>query len=191
MAETAKYLIEQDLLRYGRVRKFGLRTFFKYVFVEIVPGIKFTIIFRLCQHYRYKTRLFFYFFYLWLKRVKYKYGLDISYRTKFGKGLYIGHFGGISVHGDVIFGEDCNLSQGISVGILNRGKNAGTPVIGNRVFFAPGAMVFGGITIGDDVMIGSNAVVTFDVEAGSVLAAPPAQVVSKNGSAGYVTNLSD
>jgi hypothetical protein len=42
----------------------------------------------------------FYFFYLWLRRLKYKYGFDISYRTTIGKGLYIGHSGGIVIHGD-------------------------------------------------------------------------------------------
>lgn len=189
MADTAKYLIEQDLLRYGRNKKFGIGVFFKYVFIEVVPGMKFSIIFRLCQHYRYKNKLFFYFFFLWLRRIKYRYGFDISYRTKIGKGLYIGHFGGIVIHGDAVIGENCSLSQGMTIGILNRGKSVGIPKIGNRVFIGPNAVILGGITIGDDVLIGANAVVTFDVAHHAVVAAPLAEIISHKGSEGYVTNL--
>ncbi|HLA56213.1 MAG TPA: serine acetyltransferase [Flavobacterium sp.] len=189
MADSAKYLIEQDLVRYGRIKKFGLRVFFKYVFIEVIPGIKFSVIFRLCQHYRYKNKLIFYFFFLWLRRLKYKYGFDISYRTKIGKGLYIGHFGGIVIHGDTEIGENCNLSQGMTIGILNRGKSAGTPKIGDRVFIGPSAVILGGITVGNDVLIGANAVVNFDVPDNAVVAAPMATVISGKGSADYVTDL--
>ena len=189
MAESAKYLIEQDLLRYGRVRNFGLRTFLKYVFIEVIPGIKFSIIFRLCQHYRYKNKIVLYFFFVWLRRLKYRYGFDISYRTKIGKGLYIGHFGGIVIHGDTEIGENCNLSQGMTIGVLNRGKNAGIPKIGNRVFIGPSAVILGNITIGNDVLVGANALVTFDVPDNAVVAAPASQIISQKGSAGYVDNL--
>ena len=188
MPNTAKFLIEQDLLRYGRVKKFGFGVFFKYVFIEVIPGIKFSIIFRLCQHYRYKNKLIFYFFFLWLRRIKYRYGFDISYRTTIGKGLYIGHFGGIVIHGDTEMGDNCTISQGITIGILNRGKNAGIPKIGNQVFIGPSAVILGAISIGNDVLIGANAVVTFDVPDHSVVAAPVAEIISSKGSAGYVGN---
>jgi serine O-acetyltransferase len=188
MAESAKYLIEQDLLRYGRKKKFGFGVFFRYVFIEIIPGIKFSIIFRLCQHYRYKNKLVFYFYFIWLRRLKYKYGFDISYRTTIGKGLYIGHFGGIVIHGDAVLGENCNLSQGMTIGVLNRGK-VGVPKIGNRVFIAPGAVILGGVTIGNDVLIGANAVVTFDVPDNAVVAAPMSAIISDKGSANYITDI--
>lgn len=188
MADSAKYLIEQDLLRYGRVKDFGFGVFFRYVFVEVIPGIKFSIIFRLCQHYRYKNKLLFYFFFLWLRRIKYRYGFDISYRTKIGKGLYIGHFGGIVIHGDTEIGENCTISQGMTIGILNRGKNAGIPKIGDRVFIGPSAVILGGITIGDDVLVGANAVVNFDVPDKAVVAAPATQIISAKGSEGYIGN---
>lgn len=186
---TAKNLIEQDMVRYGRIKKFGLLVFLKYMFIEVVPGMKFGIIFRLCQHHHGRNKLLFYFYFLWLRRLKYKYGFDISHRTKIGKGLYIGHFGGIVIHGDTVIGENCNLSQGMTIGVLNRGKTAGIPIIGNRVFIGPGAVILGGITIGNDVLIGANAVVNFNVPDNAVVAAPLASVISDKGSGGYVTNL--
>jgi serine O-acetyltransferase len=185
MSDSAKYLIEQDLLRYGRKKKFGIGVFLRYVFIEIIPGIKFSIIFRLCQHYRYKNKLLFYFYFVWLRRLKYKYGFDISYRTQIGKGLYIGHFGGIVIHGDAEIGENCNLSQGMTIGVLNRGR-IGIPKIGNRVFIAPNAVILGGITIGSDVLVGANAVVTFDVPDRAVVAAPQPGIISYAGTQGYI-----
>ncbi len=187
---TAKYLIESDLLRYGRKTSFGLGAFFRIMFVESTPGMKFSVIFRLAQHYRRKNKLLFYIFFLWLRRIKYRYGFDISYRTRIGKGLYIGHFGGIVIHGDAVLGENCNLSQGMTIGVLNRGKHAGIPVIGDRVFFGPNCVVLGGIKVGNDVLIGANAVVLEDVADHSVIAAPRAEVISQQGSGGYIGNLS-
>jgi serine O-acetyltransferase len=120
--------------------------------------------------------------------LKYKYGFDISYRTTIGKGLYIGHFGGVVIHGDAEIGENCNLSQGITIGVLVRGQKTGVPKIGNRVFIGPGATILGGITIGDDVLIGTHAIVTFDVPNNSVVAAPLASIISEKGSQDYILN---
>jgi serine O-acetyltransferase len=153
------------------------------------PGLKFMTIFRLTQYYRRKNRLLFYFFYLWLRRLKFKYGLDISYRATIGKGLYIGHFGQVVVHGNAVIGENCNFSQGMTIGVLNRGSKKGVPVIGDRVFIGPNAVILGKIIIGNDVLIGANAVVINDVQDKQVIAAPAAMAISTASSDGYVTNL--
>jgi serine O-acetyltransferase len=184
-----KDTIGHDLLRYQMGEKLTLKVFLNCFYFYGVPGLKFTIIFRYCQFYRRKNRLLFYFFYFWLRRLKVKYGIDISYRTKIGKGLYIGHFGGIVIHGDAEIGAFCNFSQGMTIGILARGKNTGIPKIGDRVFIGPGATILGGISIGDDVLIGTNAIVTFDVPDHSVVAAPLATIISDKGSDGYITNI--
>jgi serine O-acetyltransferase len=184
-----KECIQQDLLRYEIRQPFSFRVFIKCFGIYYAPGLKFTLIYRQCQYYRRKNKFFFYFFMLWLNRLKYKYGFDISYRTDIGKGLYIGHFGGIVIHGDAKIGENCNLSQGITIGVLVRGKNEGVPKIGNRCFIGPGAMILGGITIGDDVLIGANAIVTFDVPNNSVVASPLASVISDKGSNEYIANI--
>lgn len=187
--EELKQAIAQDMLRYEIRKPVSWITFLNYFYIQVVPGLKFTIIYRYCQYYRRRNRLLFYFFFLWLRRLKYKYGIDISYRTHIGKGLYIGHFGGIVIHGDAIIGENCNLSQGITIGVLNRGKKTGVPRIGNRVFIGPGAVILGGIAIGNDALIGTNAIVTFDVPDRSVVASPTASIVSDRGSSSYIMNI--
>lgn len=183
-----KHYLAQDMLRYGLRGKLTIRTFVRYFWVEVIPGLKFMIVFRYCQYFRKKNRLLFYIYYLWLRRLRVKYGIDISYRTKIGKGLYIGHFGGIVIHGDTEIGAFCNLSQGMTIGVSNRGKNVGVPKIGDRVFIGPGAVILGGITIGNDVLIGTNAIVNFDVPDQSVVAAPLATIISDKGSSDYIMN---
>lgn len=58
------------------------------------------------------------------------------------------------------------------------GKYIFKPVkIGNRVFVGYGAIIMPGLTIGDDVVIGSNAVVTKDTPSGVVVAGMPAKII--------------
>lgn len=52
------------------------------------------------------------------------------------------------------------------------GANGGVPKIGNRVKVRTGAVVVGPITIGDDVLITANAVVSTDVGSGYNVYAP-------------------
>lgn len=174
-----------DYARCG-FKKLSLGVLMQVFWWQPNPGLKFLTYFRLTHYYRRKNRLLFYVFFLGWRKMKYKYGFDISYRARIGKGLYIGHFGGIVIHGDAVIGEHCNLSQGMTIGVLNRGKNSGVPTIGDRVFMGPNSVILGGITIGNEVLIGANAVVTFDVADKAVLAAPLASVISHQGTANYV-----
>lgn len=118
-------------------------------------------------------------------------GIDISFNTKIGKGLYIGHFGCIVVHKDVIIGDFCNLSQGVTIGEGGRPGHRGTPTIGNRVYIAPGAKIFGRLSIGDNVAIGANAVVNKDIPDNAVVAGVPAKVLNYNTSADFITTNED
>jgi serine O-acetyltransferase len=113
-------------------------------------------------------------------------GIVIPFTAKIGKGLYIGHFGNIILSTEAILGEYCNISQGCTIGQAGRGGKQLTPVIGSRVYIAPGAKIFGGITIGNDVAIGANAVVTKDLPDKAVAVGIPAQIISYDGSGDFV-----
>jgi len=113
-------------------------------------------------------------------------GIDLPKYTKVGKGLYIGHFGGIIVHPEAEIGEYCNLSNDVTIGVNGRGEKSGVPRVGDRVFIGSGARLFGAIKIGNDVAIGANSVVTKDVPDRAVVMGVPAKVVNFNGSQGYV-----
>ncbi len=55
------------------------------------------------------------------------------------------------------------------------------PVIGNNVFICTGAVVLGNITIGDNVVIGANAVVTKSVPDNCIVAGNPAVIIKREG----------
>src|SRR6187549_3400934 len=98
--------ILSDYKRCG-INSIGISILVKTFFIMPNPGLKFMTIFRLTQYFRNRNRALFYFFFLWLRSLKVKYGFDISYRTQIGKGFYIGHFGNVVIHGDTIIGENC------------------------------------------------------------------------------------
>jgi serine O-acetyltransferase len=123
---------------------------------------------------------------VWHKLIEITTGIDLPKYTKIGKGLYIGHFGGIIVSPHAEIGEFCHLSHDVTIGVGGRGEKSGVPKIGNRVFIGPGARIFGSIKIGDDVAIGANSVVTKDIPNRAVVMGIPAQVINFNGSEEYI-----
>jgi serine O-acetyltransferase len=124
--------------------------------------------------------------FVWHKWIETITGIDLPSEAEVGEGLYIPHFSGIFVHCDVKMGKYCTISQNVTIGIGGRGENQGVPKIGDRVYIAPGAKVFGNITIGDDVAIGANAVVTKDLPPMAVAVGIPAKVISYKGSKDFI-----
>jgi serine O-acetyltransferase len=105
-------------------------------------------------------------------------GAEIPCETIIGHRLVIEHTGAIVVSGDAIFGDDCVLRNGVTVGLRNRNLR-GSPRIGNRVDIGAGAKLLGPIVIGDDVAIGANAVVLADVPSNSIAVGIPARVLPR------------
>ena len=54
----------------------------------------------------------------------------------------------------------------VTIGVID---SADAPRIGNNCFIGAGAKVLGGISVGDNVKIGANAVVTKNVPKGATL----------------------
>ena len=107
-------------------------------------------------------------------------GIEIPCEAVIGKGFTIEHTGAIVISGDAVFGDDCVVRQGVTVGLRNRNRR-GSPRIGNRVDIGAGAKLLGDITIGDDFAIGANAVVLCDVQSGSIAVGVPAVVKARRG----------
>ena len=102
-------------------------------------------------------------------------GIELPCEVKLGRRFRIDHFGGIVISGDSVFGEDCVIRNGVTVGLRHTGQR-GAPVIGDRVDIGAGAKVLGSIRIGDDVAIGANAVVITDVPSNSIAVGVPARI---------------
>ncbi len=105
-------------------------------------------------------------------------GIELPCEVTLGHRFRIDHFGGIIISGDVVFGDDCIVRNGVTVGLRHTGQR-GAPVIGNRVDIGAGAKILGSIRIGDDVAIGANAVVLTDVPPYSLAVGVPARVLPR------------
>ena len=102
-------------------------------------------------------------------------GIELHCETRVGRRLLIEHFGGIIISGDAVIGDDVVIRQGVTIGLRTTGRR-GAPVIGNRVDIGAGAKLLGNIRIGDDAVIGANAVVLCDVPAGALAVGVPAVI---------------
>lgn len=56
------------------------------------------------------------------------------------------------------------------------------PALGDRVWVGPGAVIAGGVTVGDDVAVGANSLLVRDVPPRGVVVGVPARLVSRLGS---------
>jgi serine O-acetyltransferase len=110
-------------------------------------------------------------------RIQVKWGILIQRRARIGAGLYVGHYGGIFVSDLAIIGENCSLSQDVTIGVAGDGVRRGAPLIGNNVYVAPGAKLNGKIRIGNNVNVGPNAVVTRNVPDSALVHVRPMQTV--------------
>jgi serine O-acetyltransferase len=84
----------------------------------------------------------------------------------------------IVVNPNARIGDWCDIHQGVNIG-ENTDKK--TPVLGNDCWIGPGAKIFGGISIGNNVMIGANAVVTQNFPDNSVVMGIPAEIKKYSG----------
>ncbi|NJN48602.1 MAG: serine acetyltransferase [Alkalinema sp. RL_2_19] len=122
---------------------------------------------------------------IWQKVIEILTGVELPNRAEIGGGLFMPHANGIVIHIDAKLGRNCNLGQQVTIGVGGR-EHRGTPQVGDRVFFGPGAKLFGPITIGNDVAIGANAVVLKDLPNQAVAVGIPAKVINHNGSQDFV-----
>ncbi len=102
-------------------------------------------------------------------------GIELPCEAEVGRNFVIDHFGGIIVSGYAKFGDDCRIRSGVVIG-LRRIEEKCAPVIGNNVDIGAGAKLLGPIRVGDNVVIGANAVVLCDVPDNSVAVGVPAVV---------------
>ncbi|WP_251972479.1 serine O-acetyltransferase [Sphaerotilus microaerophilus] len=106
---------------------------------------------------------------------------DISCRAKIGPGLVIVHGHDIVIGADVIIGRDCTIFNGVTLGNRNliRSSLGNQPHIGDKVTLSTGSKILGRICIGDNSVVGANAVVISDVPENSTVVGVPGRVINK------------
>ncbi len=97
---------------------------------------------------------------------QFEHGSAISYKTKFDGVPNLPHgIKQIIITEDAKIGKNCVLFQQVTIesDTLPDSKTFGSPIIGDNCYIYPGAKIIGNITIGNNVRIGANCVVTEDL----------------------------
>ncbi|MDB5087306.1 MAG: Galactoside O-acetyltransferase [Mucilaginibacter sp.] len=125
--------------------------------------------------------IFFPYFMLYRFFVEWHLGIELPRKLTIGKGLSLYHGQALVVNKGTIIGENCTLRNGTTIGHkkLADGSFSNCPRIGNNVDIGANVCIIGGVTIGDNVIIGAGSVVTKDVPADCVVVGNPARVLEK------------
>lgn len=123
-------------------------------------------------------KLFSLVYHILYKLVQILTGIELPCEVAIGKNFVIDHFGGIVISGYAKFGDDCRIRNGVVVG-LKRASDPCAPIIGNNVDIGTGAKLLGAIRIGNNVVVGANAVVVSDVPDNSIAVGVPAVIKTR------------
>ncbi|WP_375000993.1 serine O-acetyltransferase [Aeromicrobium sp. CTD01-1L150] len=105
-------------------------------------------------------------------------GAELNPLASIGPGLYLAHSVGVGIGARVVIGSRCKIHLGVVVGPqpMDQSEPHYT-VIGDDVFIGTHAVIVGGVTIGDGAVIGANALVARDVAPYTIVSSAPARVV--------------
>jgi serine O-acetyltransferase len=107
------------------------------------------------------------------------FGIEIAMRCEIGEGLYFPHTGG-TVIGARRIGKNAVIYHGVTLGAkeVDIGYHDDQrPIVGDNVIVGSGAKILGGITIGNHVIVGANAVVVDSVPDNVVVGGIPARIL--------------
>lgn len=128
---------------------------------------------------------------LWLHRLKllaryishinrFLTGVEIHPGAKIGRRFFIDHGLGIVIGETTEIGDDCLMYKGVVLGGTSLEKKKRHPTIGNHVVVGSNACILGPITVGDNVRIGSGSVVIKSVPPGSTVVGIPGRVARRD-----------
>ena len=113
----------------------------------------------------------------------------VTGELRIGRNVFINRGCYIDAFESVVIGDDCLFGEWVSIHDMNHGiASSDVPfwqqplatalvVIGNNVWAGAKVTILPGVTIGDNVIIGANAVVSRDIPANSLAVGVPARVV--------------
>ena len=174
-SEVKKY-VQSDLYRYK-----GNMKFLSFLLLYLKSSVfRWQVAFRMCKG---KGIIKLFGIFLWVINRTRK-NIGIYRETNIGYGLFIGHNAPIQVNPGTIIGNNCNLSQCVTIG-----TNDNTPaIIGDNVYIGPNVCIVENVIIGDNVTIGAGSVVTKNLPDNSTAAGNYAKVLNYNNPGRYINN---
>ncbi len=127
------------------------------------PNFKFLLYLRTCEYLKNCKPYGFLnsFVYFTVKYFKNKLGIVLSFsipENVVDEGLQLPHYGTIVINGNARIGKNCRIHVCVNIGAS--GGSLKAPQIGDYVYIAPGAKIYGDITIANRIAIAANAAVS-------------------------------
>ena len=183
---TVAQLIASDFKKH---KKYGANFF---VIVFLTQGFWATFQYRIANYIHQKIKfqpfraIFLYPMFFWQKLIEVFTGISIPSSAQIGHSFYIAHFGNIIINSNAVIGNNCNISQGTTIGVSGLGEYRGVPKIGDNVYIGSNSVIAGKIFIGHNALIGACSLVTSNVEQNAVMLGVPAIKISEKSSKGYI-----
>lgn len=127
--------------------------------------------------YRYKIYPISYIIYVLSKII---HSMDIHPAAFIEPGIVIDHGFGVVIGETASVGRGTLIYQGVTLGSKKVTSGKRHPIVGKNVMIGAGAKILGHIYIGDDSVIGANAVVLMDVPPKSLVVGVPGQIKKLN-----------
>lgn len=103
--------------------------------------------------------------------------IEIHPGAKIGRRFFIDHGSGVVIGETAEVGDDVLMYQGVVLGGTSLQKGKRHPTIGNNVVIGTGAVVLGPVTVGNDARIGAGSVVVKSVPPDTTVVGVPGKVV--------------
>ncbi len=178
-------LIKSDLSRFAqtyslRGQAFSRRRVFWESFL-FKAGFQAVVLYRISHWFYRKKMIYLAWFFSRLNLTLT--GAEIEFNAEIGPALFIAHPVGIVIGRGTIIGYGATLFQGVSFGVRSWHPEEITkfPKVGNNCFFFAHSVIVGDVTIGNECVIGTNAVVNCDIPNGSMALGIPAKIFPQKG----------
>jgi serine O-acetyltransferase len=112
--------------------------------------------------------------------VRFLTGVEIHPAATIGRRFFIDHGMGVVIGATAVIGDDVMLYHGVTLGGRTTANEKRHPTLGDDVVVGTGAVLLGPITIGAHSIVGAQAVVVTDAPPYSVLTGIPAVVRSRS-----------
>jgi serine O-acetyltransferase len=105
-------------------------------------------------------------------------GVEIHPEAKIGEALFIDHGMGVVIGQTAEIGDNCHLTQGVTLGGTSNRREKRHPTLGNDVSIGAGAILMGAISVGHHARIGAGSVVLTNVPPYATVVGVPGRVVA-------------
>jgi serine O-acetyltransferase len=108
-------------------------------------------------------------------------GIEIHPAARIGHRFFIDHGMGVLIGETAEIGDDVTLYKGVTLGGTSLGRGKRHPTIGNDVVIGTNASILGAIVVGDGARVGAGSVVVRDVPPRATVVGIPGRIVLQDG----------